>query len=177
MAGVGWFLDEYEPMIPTVDHAHERLHQHQTMSRYLMRKPASDRLIPNYPDCDIRDAISHYLVEVEVPGVKDAASIKCQWTAASTLIVSGQNARPGESTNKPSDQNSIKSTDDEHTPCMVVGERKIGGFRRILTFPGIVESEKMTAKLDAGVLSLNVPKHKQYVPKGDGKVKIDVVDG
>lgn len=60
---------------------------------------------------------------------------------------------------------------------MVVGERKIGGFRRILTFPGNVESEKMSAKLEAGVLCLNVPKHKQYVPKGDGKVKIDVVDG
>ena len=171
MTALAWYPLDMPAAVPEVDHMHERSHQHQTFLRYITRKQPDSKLIPNYPDVDIRDAITHYLVEVEVPGVKDVNNIKCQWTSSTTMIVSGENTRPGESVGVEADNRST-----HHEPYIIIGERKIGGFRRHLSFAANVDPDKMTAKLEAGVLCLNISKKSTHVPKGDGSVKIEAGD-
>jgi HSP20 family molecular chaperone IbpA len=45
-----------------------------------------------------------------------------------------------------------------HEPELLVRERRLGPFRRHLTFPEEVDMEKLTAKLEAGLLHIRVPK-------------------
>jgi hypothetical protein len=68
-----------------VDHPHERMHQHQNLLRTLARKGPDPEHYPNYPDVDVRDAISHYLVEVEVPGVKKVEDLHVRWYVNPTI--------------------------------------------------------------------------------------------
>jgi len=168
-------------LAPTADHAHERLHQHQTFLRHLVHKQPNPKLIPNYPDVDIRDNINHYLVEVEVPGVKDVDKVKCQWTSSTTLVVSGENSRPGETAGAEGVETSKDDVNSKGTwspgdsaPYTIIGERKIGAFRRFLSFPSNVDSEKTISKLEAGVLCLKIAKKTEHIPKGGGTVKIEV---
>ena len=170
MAGLVWYPDDHPPF-PTADHMHERSHQHQTFWRTIARKQPNQTLIPNQPDVDIRDAITQYLVEVEVPGVKDVGNIKCQWTSSTTLIISGQVDRPEDT----AQAEKWQAEQAEHSPpYLVIGERRVGCFKRRLTFPGDIDHDKMTAKLEAGLLCIRIPKQHHHVPKGDGRVKIEV---
>lgn len=170
MAGLVWYPTD-EPALPAVDHMHERSHQHQTLWRTIARKHPDQSLIPNQPDVDIRDDITQYLVEVEVPGVKDVNNIKCQWISSTALIISGQVSRPDETTHTDFSQAGPAETS---LPYLVIGERRVGSFRRHLTFPGTIDHDKMTAKLEAGVLCIRIPKQQHYHPKGDGIVKVEV---
>ncbi|KAK0951680.1 hypothetical protein LTS01_025153, partial [Friedmanniomyces endolithicus] len=51
-------------------------------------------------------------------------------------------------------------------PHLLTGERRVGFFKRIFTLPIEVEAGKVTAKLEAGLLSLRVPKHEAARGKG-----------
>jgi len=169
----------YGAPYPLVDHPHERTHQHQTFWRYMQHQKPDQKLYPNYPDVDIRDATTEYLIEIEVPGAKDSSEITCQWTSMKSLVVTGNVTRPawksGKSAGKATADDSGDSKPAElHEPYLLVGERKIGAFRRNFYFPVEMEMEKMSAKLEAGLLRLRVPKHEQHVPKGDSKVNIEV---
>ena len=52
-----------------------------------------------------------------------------------------------------------KNPSIHHLPMLLVGERRIGPFRRQLFFPDEVDKEGLVAKLEAGLLKLKVPKH------------------
>ena len=70
----------------------------------------------------------------------------------------------------------LQDGQQERPVYVVLGERRIGSFRRLFTFPVEVEHESMTAKLEAGLLRIMVMKKLHHVPKGSGKVDIDVVE-
>jgi HSP20 family molecular chaperone IbpA len=183
----------YDPLIPLVDHPHERSHQHQTFWNSLLRKQPDANLYPNYPDVDVREASTKYLVEVEVPGIKDASEITCEWTQMKSLVVTGCINRPPSESQSPSpeaasrteaegDRNELGTRESKgedkpskhDEPFLLVGERKIGPFRRHFYFPVDVERENLTAKLEAGLLKIRVPKKKHAAPKGDGKISVQI---
>ena len=70
----------------------------------------------------------------------------------------------------------LKDGEQERPVYVVLGERRIGSFRRLFTFPVEVEHESMTAKLEAGLLKIRVMKKLHHVPKGSGRIDIDVVE-
>ncbi|GAB7322252.1 hypothetical protein MBLNU13_g03242t1 [Cladosporium sp. NU13] len=179
----------YEGPSMFADHPHAREHQHMTYLQFLARKQPDQKNHPNYPDVDIRDAVSHYLIDLECPGVKDPADIHCQWTSSRHLTVSGTTARPEyvpysdaellalmPGVCREKDIPALQDGEHERPVYVVLGERRIGSFRRLFTFPVEVEYESMTAKLEAGLLRIRVMKKLHHVPKGSGKVDIDVVE-
>ena len=58
-----------------------------------------------------------------------------------------------------------------HEPELLVGERRVGPFRRHITFPEEVNMDKLIAKLEAGVLHIRVPKKGLSAPK-PGRVDV-----
>ena len=195
----------YDPPLDFVDHQHARLHQHNTFLGVLGRKRPDPKTYPNHPDVDISDAITHYLIEMEVPGVKDAEAINITWTSFKSLVVAGATLRswepkvkvdPDAADNNPSetpgngvvglDVKALKdaqdkaedeaSSDDEWPPYLVVGERKIGSFRREFHFPVDIDVKKVEARLEAGLLRIYVPRKSEMDLKGSGKVKVQGLD-
>lgn len=180
---------------PTLaDRPHAREHQHMTYLQYLARKQPDPAQYPNYPDVDIRDGVSHYLIEIECPGVKNAADIHCQWTSRRHLTVTGTVGRPEYVSVMSEDNDPIalmpKLCREKDIPAqqqengkakerpvyLILGERRIGSFRRNFTFPVDVEQEQMSAKLEAGLLRIVLPKKQHHVPQGTGKINIEVVE-
>lgn len=176
MAGFGGSYYPINPaeFVPTVDHAHERSHQHQPIWRYMAHRQPNQEQYPNQPDVDVRDVGGYYLVEVEVPGVKSAEALHLQWTDASTLVVSGNVARP-EVGDVPKDEAAGK-IGNVAEPHISIGERRIGAFKRRLTFPSNVDSQKLTATLEAGLLKLKIEKKQQHLVQGNGLVKVTSKD-
>jgi len=190
----------YEPPLEFVDHQHERLHQHNTFLGVLGRKRPDQKTYPNHPDVDISDAITHYLIELEVPGVKDAEAITINWTSFKSLVVAGSTFRSWEPKAKvdpvsmAESENAAKNgvgldvkamkdakdkaeeASEEWPPYLIVGERKIGSFRREFHFPVEIDVKKVEARLEAGLLRIYVPRKSHMDLKGSGKVKVQGLD-
>jgi HSP20 family molecular chaperone IbpA len=191
----------YEPPLEFVDHQHERLHQHNTFLGVLGRKRPDQKTYPNHPDVDISDAITHYLIEMEVPGVKDAEAINITWTSFKSLVVAGATFRswepkkakvdpdaadpsekPGNGVGldvkalKEAQDKAEEASSDEWPPYLVVGERKIGSFRREFHFPVDIDVKKVEARLEAGLLRIYVPRKSDMDLRGSGKVKVQGLD-
>jgi HSP20 family molecular chaperone IbpA len=192
----------YELPLQLVDHARERLHQHNTFLGVVARKSPDQKAYPNHPDVDISDAIGYYLIELEVPGIKSADSIALNWTSWRSLVVAGSSFRsweldtsatPGTTSNDDRaggsadesdldasalEDSKVKANDvnDQLPPFLVIGERRIGSFRREFHFPMDVVVEKVEAKLEAGLLRIRVPKKSHMDLKGAGKVRVQGMD-
>ena len=108
MAGNPVFSYDF-PLPPYADHQHDRRHQHQSFLGVLAHRQPDQIVAPNHPDVDLSDAIDHFLIELEVPGIKDAKDITCQWTSWRTLVISGSTTRswqsPAEKINVSANQN------------------------------------------------------------------------
>ena len=65
---------------------------------------------------------------------------------------------------------------DEWPPYLIVGERKIGSFRREFHFPVEIDVKKVEARLEAGLLRIYVPRKSHMDLKGSGKVKVQGLD-
>ncbi len=119
-------------------------------------------------DIDLVDYADHYLVEVEVPGVKNTEDVKCRWAGYGSLMVYGR--IPGHDIPGPADGDAtvpgeaFKAT--KHDPLLLVEERRLGTFRRLIFFPLCVDSEHTEAKLEAGLLSIKVLNDVQHVEIG-----------
>lgn len=165
---------------------------------------------PNHPDMDLSDAVTHYLIDLEVPGTKDAKIVTLRWTSWRSLIIAGTTFRPGDHDNEKTmeqdtnnggvnnrtakigldvkalkdaqnggpDKGSAGSlTEDGHLPpYLLIGERRIGTFRREFHFPVDVDMEHLEAKLEAGLLRVKVPKKSHSFPKGSGKIEVQSMD-
>ena len=192
----------YEPPHDLVDHTRERLHQHNSFLGVLSRKKPDQKIYPNHPDVDLSDALTHYLIELEVPGVKDVKAIDLTWRGRRCLVISGSTFRSWkqESTATPEriskngvlsppphpmaavDTNGSKAQDitgegrADMPPYLVVGERRIGSFRREFHFPDDVEMEKIDAQLEAGLLRVVMPKKVHSDAMGSGQVKVRGMD-
>ena len=192
MAGLSFdnYGGDFLPL-PFVDRPHERTHQHRTFLQYMARQIPPPEENPNRPDVDIRDSLNEYLVEIEVPGVKSTSEITVKWTSTSSLVVLGKVGRPGwgrlkgikkqqpaaqvvADGGKDLDQISHASESYPQDESLVVGERRLGPFRRYVNFPIEIEAEGVTAKLEAGLLTLKVPKAKHLMPKHNVNVEIIV---
>lgn len=196
----------YETPCEIVDHPHERLHQHNTFLGVISRKKPDQKTYPNHPDVDFSDAISHYTVEVELPGIQDVNRISLTWTSWKTLVLTGSSFRDWQSdiSSQPDDGKKNSGTPEMTTsankdyrddkdetakgssvtdseqkdgpPYLLIGERRIGTFRREFHFPVSVEVEKVEASLKAGLLRIIVPKKSHTYPKGSGKIVVRSMD-
>lgn len=141
----------------------------------------------NRPDLDVRDYDSEYIVEVELPGVSDKSAIKIEWTSSRSLTILGNIDRPLVADNTSSAATAEKATkvqtgtrglDGEwipppgERPILLVAERKIGPFQRHFYFPVDVDMGHLKAKLEAGLLTIRVPK-KVSDTKEWGQVNIE----
>jgi HSP20 family molecular chaperone IbpA len=177
MAGLAFehYGGDFVPM-PIVDHPHERTHQHRTFFQYLARQNPAPEQNPNRPDVDIRDVVTGYLVEIEVPGVKSTREIAVEWISNNILVVIGsveRTARNESLKGRDSLGDSKASEGQTYGEGLIIGERRIGPFRRYINFPVEIDADKVTAKLEAGLLILRAPKAEHHVPKH--KLNIEVV--
>ena len=168
----------------------------------MARRRPDQKTYPNHPDVDISDAITHYLIELEVPGIKDAESITINWTSFKSLVVAGSTFRSWEpkkakgiDSQEPANESEkskngvgldvkalkearekAEDAADEFPPYLIVGERQIGSFRREFHFPVEIEVKKVEARLEAGLLRIYVPRKSHMDLKGSGKVKVQGLD-
>lgn len=182
--GQAYYPNEPEP--PIVDHPHPR-HPHPSLLQYLTHRAGHVKPAMNRPDLDVRDYDSEYIVEVELPGVSDKSAIKIEWTSSRSLTILGNIDRPLVADNTSSAATAEKATkvqtgtrglDGEwipppgERPILLVAERKIGPFQRHFYFPVDVDMGHLKAKLEAGLLTIRVPK-KVSDTKEWGQVNIE----
>ena len=114
--------------------------------QYMGRRHPRAEEHPNQPDLDFRDATHEYIIEVEVPGIKKPEEVTVTWTGHSTLLLTGKIERPEYDTPGKGEQ-----PEQHHGGIHVMlGERRVGPFRRYISFPSEVENLKVT--LEAGLL-------------------------
>jgi HSP20 family protein len=100
------------------------------------------------PDADIFDTESSYVVHLSLPGAKKE-DVGVNWdNEKSELSVAGVIYRPG-------DENFLKT--------LAMNERKVGPFERKIRLgtrasPAHIDADGITAKLEDGVLRVDVPK-------------------
>jgi HSP20 family molecular chaperone IbpA len=178
---MAYYYYGYDFPPPLVDHMHPRTHQHRNFFQYLTHQQPRPGDYPNQPDIDVRDAFTEYIVDIEVPGIKNPRDISVTWRTSRILVVSGNVVGPESGHSRTEKQENITGTIDTqgdgkdpqpHEPVLLVGERRLGPFRRYFTFPEEVDMEKLTAKLEAGVLQIRLPKKGSSAAKtGTAKVQ------
>jgi len=106
------------------------------------------------PEADVFDTETAYVVHLSLPGAKKE-DVGCSWDPEkSELTVSGVVYRPG---------------DEEFLQTLALDERKVGAFERKVRLgsranPAQVDIDGITAKLEDGILRVEVPKQdKDYV--------------
>ena len=52
-----------------------------------------------------------------------------------------------------------------HAPVLLLGERRVGPFRRVINFPSDIDMNHVSVKLEAGLLRIRVPKKSSVHPK------------
>jgi len=140
------------------------------------------------PPVDIRETPTEFSVDLELPGVADKSSISIQWTSSRTFVVEGWIKRPNiesgkaaaEQTNGTAKQPDVtkeqparsetNGTDVLHVQDdgLVLAERVTGHYVRNFDFPVDVDIKGMKATLEAGLLTIRVPKkesEKTFLPK------------
>lgn len=99
-----------------------------------------------HPEADVFDTTSAYIVHVSLPGAKKS-DVSVDWDAGeSSLCVTGMITRPG---------------DEEMLRMLALDERKVGVFERKFRLgdgKGDVDVEGISAKMEDGVLRVEVPK-------------------
>lgn len=131
------------------------------------------------PAIELREAVDSFRLTVELPGV-ELGGIDVHATA-NTITISGQKPPPPEppsvdrtaetsaesptSAAPPSEPPPMEtaSTEPENAPRIgfpkvVQSERRYGQFRREITLPGLIETDRVQATMDKGVLELQMPK-------------------
>ena len=159
----------YDLPPPLVDNPHERHHQHQNLVQYLSHRRTRPEDHPNQPDVDFRDAIKEYLIEVEVPGTKKPDEVTVSWTGHRSLLLTGNTKRPDYGAAENVDVEEDKEKPEAGGVHLLVGERRVGPWRRYINFPTDVENVNVT--LEAGVLKIRAPK-KGFKDIADAKVDV-----
>lgn len=95
------------------------------------------------PPLDIDETDERYEVRLDVPGVaREDLAVRFE---NGTLIVSGQRSRPGKSSKR--------------------AERWSGKFERSFSLPDDADASRIEAKLEAGVLTIALPKLEKAKPR------------
>jgi HSP20 family molecular chaperone IbpA len=135
------------------------------------------------PDLDVRETSSAYFLDVELPGVADKKNdVVIKWASSRTLVIEGHLRRTdiarewGEHSNQhdskksadgPEDQKGSREKPKPEEASLLFKERRVGKFRRSFTFPVDIESSKLRAKLEDGLLKIRVPKQENDDHSGE----------
>ncbi len=104
------------------------------------------------PRMDVREGKDRYVVSLDAPGMdKDKLQIDA---SQDTLTISGERK--------------IESTSQDAQGNVIQQERRTGSFKRTLPMPANVDTDKITAKYDLGVLTVELPK-KSSAPEEPAK--------
>lgn len=104
-------------------------------------RPTYASTVDFQPSCDIHEGKDHYLVSFDMPGVrKEDIKIEVQ---GNNLVISGERQRE------------VKQQDGEAT---LYHERAYGKFERTFVMPVSINSEKIEAHYENGVLNVALPK-------------------
>lgn len=99
------------------------------------------------PDCDVEEADGHYLISLEMAGVpKDQVKVEFQ---DNRIMISGE--RRHETNRKENGQ--------------WYSERRFGRFQRSFTLPPGIDTDKVEANYQDGVLRIYVPKAESAKPR------------
>ncbi len=104
-------------------------------------RPTFAHTVNFQPSCDVNETKDHYLVSFDMPGVKKE-DIKIE-VQGNELVISGERQRE-------------LSEQDGETTLRV--ERSYGKFERSFTLPASINSEKIEAHYENGVLNVALPK-------------------
>jgi len=78
------------------------------------------------------------------------------WTGGKTLILTGKVERPAYEVSKAAKSEEEQADQFTGGSHLMIGERRVGPFRRYITFPTDVENVSVT--LEAGLLKIRAPK-------------------
>ncbi len=104
-----------------------------------------------FPAINLTEDTDHYYLRAELPGLKDD-ELEIQSTGKS-LAISGERKIPSEN-----------EAAKYHRR-----ERDSGKFSRVINLPSDINSEKVVAKLENGILTITIPKAEMAKPR---KIKI-----
>lgn len=104
-------------------------------------RPTLAKTVNFQPSCDINECKDHYLVTLDIPGVKKE-DIKIEVTG-NNLVISGERQRE------------VKQQDGN---APLYHERTYGKFERTFVMPTSVNTEKIEAHYENGVLNIALPK-------------------
>lgn len=99
------------------------------------------------PSLDVQESNEAFLVEADLPGLK-IEDINLEINK-NNLVISGER----------------KSEKEEKETNFYKKEISYGSFKRELTLPQSVDSDKISAKYTDGVLHINIPKSESTKPK------------
>ncbi|MEN8144577.1 MAG: Hsp20/alpha crystallin family protein [Gemmatimonadota bacterium] len=103
--------------------------------------------VGRYPALDVVEGEGEFLVFIDVPGL-DRSELELK-VDGNTLTVAGTRARPEEFTDRQTRR----------------AERSFGSFKRTITVPADADSDRISAKLTNGVLTITLPR-KTDSPEG-----------
>jgi len=97
------------------------------------------------PEVNICETSERYILEAEMPGVnKDGLEITLEGTEITILGRREHETVPGES---------------------LLRERQVADFRRVFEFDPAIDTGKINAKMNQGVLTVTLPKSEQVKPR------------
>ena len=133
------------------------------------------------PRNDVRESVTTYYIDVELPGVADEKEMTLKWLGSRTLLLkvtvtraptpedglplkkteedtSGTAKDEAAHPDKKHEKQGEKPADEAQSVYLTLGERRVGTYGRAFNFPVDVDHDATTAKLHAGLLRLTVPK-------------------
>ncbi|KAL7272722.1 hypothetical protein RUND412_004454 [Rhizina undulata] len=172
------------------DHAHVYNHQQDLAEQAAshQRNAIADHLTANNmfrPKFDMRETVGSYIVEGEFPGA-ESKNIIVEISGGQTLNICGHVERDisrrsaaieaGEASSSTANGatrahagSGNAASQHEQQTRYLLQERMIGKFHRDFEFPALIDCEKITAKLENGILKVIVPKL-----NGGNPIKIEV---
>jgi HSP20 family protein len=97
---------------------------------------------------DVAESENEYMVKASLPGI-DLNDLEITYTN-NTLTIKGE----------------VREEQELEEARYHLRERSYGSFARSITLPAGVESDKIEANYEAGVLTLRLPKAEEIKPKG-----------
>jgi HSP20 family protein len=137
---------------PFVDTQHEINRLQNEMTRWLGRNGNNASVSSrSYPPMNMWEDGDGFVVEAEMPGM-DLDNIEIFVDGGDQLTVKGERKSP------------LHETGTWHRQ-----ERGFGSFKRTITLPADVDSERVEAVLKNGVLTISLPKPEEVKPR---KIKV-----
>ncbi len=116
-------------------------------------RPAQNRTAPHeylMPEVNIFETKDGYVLEAEMPGVsKEGLEITLEGNEMTIVGHRQTEVQPGE---------------------LLFRERRLADYRRVFELDPAVDTTKVSAKMEQGVLTLTLPKSEQVKPR---KIKVD----